>query len=79
MRKKDPKRDAEMTKDFLNAMLKSAEFVLQYKDSIAHIQNTVNTIINNEHLILNDDEKRKVDKLLTYARRNFDGNSNYKT
>lgn len=60
-------------------MLKSAEFVLKYKDSITHIQNTVNTIINNEHLILNDDEKRKINKLLTYARRNFDGNSNYKT
>ena len=79
LRKKDSKRDAEIAKDFLNAMLKSAEFVLQYKDSIAHIQNTFNTIINNESLILNDDEKRKIDKLLTYARRNFDGNSNYKT
>lgn len=69
LRKEDSKRDAEIAKDFLNAMLKSAEFVLQYKDSITHIQNTINTIINNESLILNDEEKEKINKLSTYTRR----------
>lgn len=66
-RKKDLKRDMEEKKDFLNAMLESAQFVLQYKDSVSHMQNTINQLINS--ISFNDDEKEKLNELLNCIRR----------
>ena len=67
MRRQDVERDASVKEDFLNAMLLSAEFVLEQKGHIDHLQNTIEGII--KQLSLNEKETEKLNTLLTYIRR----------
>lgn len=65
MRKKDPIREKQYTKDLLLAMIKSCEFVSKYKDRINHLANTINYI---EKLVLPDSEEwTLLDKLRSYC------------
>jgi glycosyltransferase involved in cell wall biosynthesis len=67
MRRQDPERDAATKDDFLNAMLLSAEFVLERKGRIDHLQGTVERMV--KQVSLNEKETEKFNKLLKYIRR----------
>jgi hypothetical protein len=67
IRRQDPERDAATKDDFLNAMLLSAEFVLERKGRIDHLQGTVERMA--KQVSLNEKETEKLNKLLKYIRR----------
>lgn len=67
IRKLDPDRDATMKRDFLNAMLLSAEFVLKQKESVNHLSHTIEKMT--KQFSLNEEETEQLNKLLNYIRR----------
>ena len=67
IRRQDPERDALTKDDFLNAMLLSAEFVLERKGHIEHLQHTIDRMT--KETSLNEKETEKLNKLLKYIRR----------
>lgn len=66
IRRKDPERDKAVREDFLNAMKMSAEFVLQYKSQIEHLDKTIDRI--NKQGILNADEQQIMDALVQHIK-----------
>ena len=66
MRRQDAERDASTKEDFLNAMLLSAEFVLNKKGHIDHLQNTIERMT--KEFSLNKKETEKLNTLLKYIR-----------
>lgn len=66
LRKENPERDALIKEDFLNAMIKSAEFVLEKKGRIDHLENTLK-MITKKYTSLTKNEEDKVNKLLNYT------------
>lgn len=66
MRRQDPERDAATKDDFLNAMILSAEFVLERKGHIEHLQHTIERMT--KELSLNKNETEKLNTLLNYTR-----------
>lgn len=67
IRRSEPERDAATKEDFLNAMLLSAEFVLEKKGHIEHLQHTIERMT--KQTSLNKQEAEKLNKLLKYIRR----------
>lgn len=67
MRRQDVERDSAIKDDFLNAMLLSAEFVLEHKGHIDHLQNTIERITKT--ISFDEKETEKLNKLLKYIRR----------
>ena len=62
MRKTDYKRDAMVKEDFLLAMKMSAQFVLQYKDSIEHMDRSMSRLL--KKYSLNENEQKMMNELL---------------
>lgn len=67
MRRQDPERDAETKDDFLNAMLLSAEFVLERKGHVEHLQHTIERMT--KEVSLDEKQSKKLNTLLKYIRR----------
>lgn len=61
IRKYDPERDKILKEDFLTAMKMSRDFVLQYKDSIEHMDHTIEKFIKNN--LIDDKEAKLLEKL----------------
>lgn len=66
MRRADPVRDAKTKDDFLNAMLLSAEFVLQHKGYVEHLGDTIARM--QKSFSFSEEENEKLNKLLNYKR-----------
>lgn len=64
MRKKDPLREKKYYNDLLRAMLKSCEFVSQYKERIKHVPATVDLI--SPHIMPDTEEAEMLEKLKSY-------------
>ena len=64
-RKPDEIRDKEKKKDFINAMIMSAKFVLQHKDSVTHLADTIDKITRT--FSLDEEEIEKINQLLKYT------------
>ena len=71
-RRYDPERDAEKASKFLDSILLSTEFVLQYKESITHLSKTVAYIVDTCPVI-NDEDKNKLQKLFNYIKGSRNG------
>lgn len=67
MRRQDTERDTATKADFLNAMLLSAEFVLERKGYVDHLQSTIEGIT--KKFSFSKEEAEKLNKLLKYIRR----------
>ena len=61
IRKYDPERDKILKEDFLTAMKMSRDFVLQYKDSVMHLERTLNRF--SEKNSMNDEEIKLLENL----------------
>lgn len=61
IRRYNPERDAILKEDFLNAMKMSRDFVLQYKDSVSHLEETIKRFI--EKIPMNEKEVELLKKL----------------
>lgn len=66
MRRVDPIRDAKNKEDFLNAMILSAEFVLQHKGYVEHLGDTIARM--QKSFSFSEEESEKINKLLNYKR-----------
>ena len=66
MRKKDSLRDKKYYHDLLRAMIKSCEFVSQYKDHIVHVVNTANYI--EKHISQDSEEWALLEKLRSFQK-----------
>lgn len=67
IRRQDTERDAATKDDFINAMLLSAEFVLERKGYVDHLQSTIEGIT--KKFSFSKEEAEKLNKLLKYIRR----------
>lgn len=67
MRRQDPERDVKIKDDFLNAMLLSAEFVLERKGYVEHLQHTIERMT--KEVSLDEKQSEKLNTLLKYIRR----------
>ena len=67
MRRQDPERDVKLKDDFLNAMLLSAEFVLERKGHVEHLQHTIERMT--KEVSLDEKQSEKLNTLLKYIRR----------
>lgn len=67
MRRKDSIRDELGKEDFLNAMILSAEFIMQKKGYVSHLKDTVDRMMRDTSL--NEKENEKLNELLKYIRR----------
>ena len=67
MRRQDPERDVKIKDDFLNAMLLSAEFVLERKGHVEHLQHTIERMT--KEVSLDEKQSEKLNTLLKYIRR----------
>ena len=61
IRRHNPERDLILKEDFLNAMKMSRNFVLQFKDSVTHMERTIQRFIKNNSL--NDKEAQLLENL----------------
>ena len=68
VRREDPERDKCVRLDFLKSMVKSVEFVLQYKDRIDHLGMTINKMVLNDKDDFNEEERNLIEKLLQYSK-----------
>lgn len=66
MRRVDPIRDAKNKEDFLNAMILSAEFVIQHKGYVEHLGDTIARM--QKSFSFSEEESAKINKLLNYKR-----------
>lgn len=67
MRRKNPERDAATKDDFLNAMILSANFVMDKKGRVDHLHSTIERMT--KEITLNEEETEKLNTLLKYIRR----------
>lgn len=67
MRRQDPERDVKIKDDFLNAMLLSAEFILERKGHVEHLQHTIERMT--KEVSLDEKQSEKLNTLLKYIRR----------
>lgn len=69
IRKKDPERDRLVSTDFLKAMKMSIEFVLQYKDDVSHLKETIKRIRSEDSIkYYTEEEIKMIDELSKYIK-----------
>lgn len=69
IRRKDEERDRLVSSDFLNAMKMSIDFVLQYKDNVSHLKETIKRLKTKEIMkYYTEEEIQTIDELSKYLK-----------
>lgn len=69
IRRENPERDRLVCSDFLNAMKMSMEFVLQYKNNVSHLKETISRIYSNDSIkYYTEEEIKMIDELSKYLK-----------
>lgn len=69
IRRKDLERDRLLCSDFLKSMKMSIEFVLQYKDNVSHLKETIKKIYSKDSIkYYTDEEIKMIDELSKYIK-----------
>ena len=71
IRKEDKERDKNINSDYLNAMEKSVKFILQYKDNVNYLKQSLDNLIQKQHLQktpFTEQEYQKIIELSNYIK-----------